>query len=99
MGGFAHSGNGQVWDTSFVDSRSGIRSIADSRYTNSSNSSDNYCTLTSAVDLNNTLKPILHFHAKWSLKWNSHSNGRGRSKLYRKSNLDSGSNRSNALHW
>jgi len=64
---FAPSGNGNQWDTTFVDARSGSASFADSRYTNSANNTDNYLSTNSNIDLTGTLKPILSFHAKWSV--------------------------------
>jgi hypothetical protein len=67
MSVFSASGNGNAWDTTFVDSRSGTISFADSRYTNSANSTDNYITMSSNVNLNGTTKPVLSYHAKWSL--------------------------------
>ncbi|MEL6988766.1 MAG: M14 family zinc carboxypeptidase, partial [Bacteroidota bacterium] len=67
LGIFSFTGNGLPWDSSFVDSRSGRACITDSRYGNSNNSTNNRIT-TSSIDLTGTEKPVLSFHAKWSLE-------------------------------
>ena len=65
---FVNSGNGLNWDTSFVDSRSGLKCIADSRYGNSSNNTNNRIALANNISLVGTEKPILSYHAKWALE-------------------------------
>lgn len=62
------SGTGSLTDTSFVSYWTGSKSFADSRYGNSMNSSANYFTMSSNVNLSGASNPRLEFHAKWALE-------------------------------
>jgi hypothetical protein len=69
-GNWTSSGNQTQWDTSFCNSRSGLRSFADSRWGNSKNSTLNYFTLNNAIDLTNKTNPRLEFAAKFGIENN-----------------------------
>lgn len=62
------SGPGQQWDTTFVSSRGGSYSFADSRYGNASNNTSNYLTGSQPIDLSASIHPRLEFWAKWSIE-------------------------------
>jgi len=68
LSNFMNSGNGLNWDTSFVDSRSGLKCITDSRYGNSNNGTNNRIAMANNISLVGTEKPILSYHAKWALE-------------------------------
>ncbi|MGA9117665.1 MAG: M14 family zinc carboxypeptidase [Bacteroidota bacterium] len=63
---WTRSGSGTQWDSSFVLSCRGTRSLADSRYGNVGNSSTTYLTTTAAVDLAGSQRPRLEFSARWA---------------------------------
>jgi hypothetical protein len=64
------SGNGYLWDTSFVSYWEGIKSFADSRYGNCKKNTINYFTLNSNIDLSGTVNPRVEFAAKWATEHN-----------------------------
>jgi len=66
IGSWTRSGTGVLWDTTFVMAYRGSRSIADSRYGNVVNSSNNYLTLNSAINLAGSINPRLEFFARWA---------------------------------
>lgn len=66
IGNWTRGGNGVQWDTSFVMAYRGIRSIADSRYGNVANSTNNTLTLANAVTLTGVSNPRLEFFARWA---------------------------------
>jgi uncharacterized repeat protein (TIGR01451 family) len=66
IGRWTRSGTGVQWDTTFVMAFDGSRSIADSRYGNVANTTANYLTMTSQVDLTNTVNPRLEYYARWA---------------------------------
>jgi hypothetical protein len=57
-----------MWDTSFCDSWSGIKSFADSRYGNSKDNTNNQFTLNNSVNLTGTVNPRVEFAAKWAME-------------------------------
>ncbi|MCI0473894.1 MAG: immune inhibitor A [Ignavibacteria bacterium] len=69
-GNWTSSGNQTQWDTSFCNSRSGLKSFTDSRWGNSKNSTLNYFTLNNAIDLTNKANPRLEFAAKFGIENN-----------------------------
>jgi carboxypeptidase T len=69
-GNWTPSGNQTQWDTSYCNSRSGLKSFADSRWGNSKNSTLNYFTLNNAIDLTNKVNPRLEFAAKFGIENN-----------------------------
>jgi carboxypeptidase T len=69
-GNWTPSGNQTQWDTTFCDSRSGLKSFTDSRWGNSKNSTANYFTLNNAIDLTNKVNPRLEFAAKFAIENN-----------------------------
>jgi hypothetical protein len=60
------SGTGILWDTTSVMAFRGSRSIADSRYGNVANNSNNMLTLTNPIDLASAVNPRLEFFARWA---------------------------------
>jgi carboxypeptidase T len=62
------TGNQTMWDTSFCDSWSGIKSFADSRYGNSKDNTNNQFTLNNPVNLTGTVNPRVEFAAKWAME-------------------------------
>lgn len=66
IGNWTRGGNGVSWDTTSVMVYRGTRSIADSRYGNVANSSNNMLTLIHAIDLAGTIHPRLEFFARWA---------------------------------
>ena len=63
---WTRSGNGYLWDTSFVSYWEGIKSFADSRYGNCKVNTTNYFTLNNNINLNGTVNPRIEFTAKWA---------------------------------
>ncbi len=59
-------GNGVRWDSTYVMSYRGTHSIADSRYGNVANSTNNTLTLTNSVNLSGTSNPRLEFFGRWA---------------------------------
>lgn len=66
IGNWTRGGNGMQWDTTFVMAYRGTRSIADSRYGNVANSTNNTLTLTNAINLAGVSNPRLEFFARWA---------------------------------
>ncbi|MBM2841397.1 MAG: hypothetical protein HW412_1925 [Bacteroidetes bacterium] len=66
IGNWTRSGSGVPWDTTFVMAYRGSRSIADSRYGNVANSTNNYLTLNNAISLVGSIHPRLEFFARWA---------------------------------
>lgn len=62
------TGNQTMWDTSFCDSWSGIKSFADSRYGNTKDNTNNQFTLTNTIDLTGKVNPRVEFAAKWAME-------------------------------
>jgi len=67
-GNWTKSGNQLMWDTSFCDSWSGIKSFTDSRYSNTKDNTNNQFTLTNPISLANTNNPRVEFAAKWAIE-------------------------------
>lgn len=65
-GSWTRGGNGVQWDTTSVMAYRGLRSIADSRYGNVANSTNNTLALNNAISLAGTTLPRLEFHARWA---------------------------------
>jgi hypothetical protein len=63
---WTRSGTGKQWDTTYVSSWKGLKSFADSRYGNSSNSTANYFTLTPSINLSNRINPRLEYAVKFA---------------------------------
>lgn len=63
---WTRGGTGVPWDTTSVMAYRGTCSIADSRYGNVANSSNNTLTLASQIDLAGTTHPRLEFFARWA---------------------------------
>ncbi len=61
------SGVGIDWGLSSDDAYNGSYSFGDSDNGNSQNNTDNYFTISEAIDLSTTDKPYLEFYTKWSL--------------------------------
>lgn len=59
------------WDTTFMDSHSGLRSLADSRYGNYPPNANSSVFTIGDIDLSNATYPQLEFNAKWSLEGNN----------------------------
>ncbi len=66
IGRWTPAGNGVQWDTTFVMAYRGTRSIADSRYGNVANSTNNTLTLTTPINLAGISNPRLEFFARWA---------------------------------
>lgn len=66
IGRWVRAGSGKLWDTSFVNPSSGLKSFADSRYGNSANSTNNNFTLIDTINLANTVSPRIEFDARWA---------------------------------
>ena len=64
------SGNGKLWDTTFVSYWAGIKSFADSRYGNCVMNTKNYFTLNNSINLSGTVNPRIEFSAKWATEHN-----------------------------
>ncbi|MCB9050172.1 MAG: T9SS type A sorting domain-containing protein [Lewinellaceae bacterium] len=56
------------WDTTFMDSRSGFHSLADSRYGNYPPNANSSVLFGQNIDLSNANHPQLEFDAKWSME-------------------------------
>lgn len=66
IGSWTAAGSGVLWDTTFVMAYRGARSIADSRYGNVANSTNNTLTLNSVINLAGAINPRLEFYARWA---------------------------------
>ncbi len=66
IGNWTRGGSGVQWDTTFVMAYRGRCSIADSRYGNVANSTNNTLTLTNAISLAGISNPRLEFYARWA---------------------------------
>lgn len=60
------SGTGKQWDTTYITSWTGNKSFADSRWGNSSNSTNNQFTLNPTFNLTGKLNPRLEFAIKFA---------------------------------
>ena len=67
---WTRSGNGKLWDTTFVSYWAGIKSFADSRYGNCVKNTTNYFTLNNSINLSGTVNPRIEFSAKWATEHN-----------------------------
>ena len=71
MGNWTSSGTGILWDTTFVMAYKGVRSLADSRYGNVANNTNNTLTLSNSINLTGTTNPRLEFFARWANEANT----------------------------
>ncbi|MBI5404377.1 MAG: immune inhibitor A [Ignavibacteriae bacterium] len=65
-GNWTISGNGKLWDTSYISYWKGGHSFTDSRWGNSSNSTTNYFTLNNTINLTGKFNPRIEYAAKWA---------------------------------
>jgi carboxypeptidase T len=66
IGNWTRSGNGKQWDTTYMTYWKGSKCFCDSRGGNSSNSTANYFTLNSSINLTGKSNPRIEFAAKWA---------------------------------
>jgi len=60
------SGNGRLWDTTFVSYWAGNKSFADSRYGNCVKNTTNYFILNNSINLTGTVNPRIEYATKWA---------------------------------
>lgn len=63
---WTRSGTGLPWDTTFVMAFDGSKSMADSRYGNVANNSNNNFATSSNIDLSGTANPRLEYFTRWA---------------------------------
>ena len=60
------SGTGKQWDTTYISYWKGAHCFTDSRWGNSSNSTNNYFTLNNIINLTGKVNPKIEFASKWA---------------------------------
>ncbi|MCX6165453.1 MAG: M14 family zinc carboxypeptidase [Ignavibacteriae bacterium] len=65
-GNWTVSGNGKLWDTTYISFWKGAKCFTDSRWGNSSNSTTNYFALNNSINLTGKTNPRIEYAAKWA---------------------------------